>query len=259
MSVLEAILLGVVQGLCEFLPVSSSGHLLIVSGLLGLETPGLLLEVALHGGTLIAVCIHFWRDILHMVLHPVKDKTLRLLVVATLPAVVATLVLGDLLDAIFSGALLGVSFLLTTAVLWFSSVYKGEKKELSYEEAGIMGAAQGFALLPGLSRSGTTISGGLIAGVEKESAARFSFLMSIPAILGALVFQIKDIITEGIPASLPALPLLVGIAVAALSGLFAIRFMMELIKRAKLKWFGVYTLALGILVLLDQFVFHIVF
>lgn len=259
MSIWEAIILGLVQGLCEFLPVSSSGHLLIATRLMGIESPGLLLEVALHGGTLIAVCAYFWRDIWAMLRHPVRDKTLRLLVVATIPAVVVTLLLGDWLDTIFSGALLGISFILTTVVLWVGSLFHGTRRELTYKDAGVMGLSQALALLPGLSRSGTTISGGLASGVDRQSAARFSFLMSIPAILGGLVFALKDVVTGGAPANLDALPLLVGVAVAALSGLFAIRFMMELVRRAKLKWFGVYTLILGVLVLVDQFVTHFIF
>ncbi len=258
MSVWEAIVLGLVQGLCEFLPISSSGHLALFERLLGIQSPGLLLDTMLHVGTLIAVCLYFWRDILAMLRHPL-GKDVRLLVVATIPAVVVTLLLGDWLDAIFSGALLGVSFLLTTVVLFFASTFRGTRTELTYRDAGIMGAFQAVALLPGLSRSGSTISGGMIAGLNRESAARFSFLMSIPAILGALVFQVKDLAVGGLPEALSIGPLIVGVLVSAIAGLFAIRFMMAVVRKAKLQWFGVYTLILGALVLFDQLFTHFLF
>ncbi len=258
MSILESIVLGIVQGLCEFLPISSSGHLELAQRILGIEAPGLLLDTLLHAGTLLAVCVYFRKDIWKLIKNPL-GKEVRLLVVATIPAVVVTLLLGDLIDSLFSGALLGISFLLTTGVLALASTFHGTREELTYKDAGIMGLFQAAALLPGLSRSGSTISGGAISGVARESAARFSFLMSIPAILGALVFQLKDLLDGAPLGNLEALPLTIGVAVAAVSGLFAIRFMMHIIRKAKLQWFGVYTLVLGILVLVDQFITHIYF
>jgi undecaprenyl-diphosphatase len=258
LSVWEAIVLGLVQGLCEFLPVSSSGHLELAERLLGMDAPGLLLDTMLHVGTLVAVCIYFWRDIWAMLRNPL-GKDVRLLVVATIPAVLATLLLGDFVDVIYSGVLLGFSFILTSLVLWLGATFTGAREAMTYKDAGIMGLFQAAAILPGLSRSGSTISGGQIAGLNREKAARFSFLMSIPAIVGALVFQVKDIVTEGLPENISLLPMIVGVVVATLAGLFAITFMMRLIRKARLKWFGVYTLVLGALVLADQFFFHLFF
>ena len=258
MNLWQAILLGLVQGLCEFLPVSSSGHLVLFQEILGVDDPGIFLDTMLHVGTLIAIFVAFWKDIWAMIRRPLS-KPVYLLVVATIPAVVATLLLGDFFETAFTGEFLGLGFLATSVILFASGRKQGFRRDLSYADALVMGCFQAFAILPGVSRSGSTISGGLLRGVDRESAARFSFLMSIPAILGSVVLQVKDLLTGGVETSLTMGPVIVGMLVAALSSLAAIKLMLFLVRRTDLKWFALYTAILGVLVCLDQWVFHLFF
>ena len=257
MNAWQAMLLGLIQGLCEFLPVSSSGHLVLFQEILGVNDPGILLDTLLHVGTLIAIFVVFWRDIWEMLRHPLS-KPVYLLVVATIPAVIATVLLGDFFETAFTGKFLGLGFLATSIILFISGKKQGAKREMNYVDALVMGCFQAFAILPGVSRSGSTISGGLFRGVNREQAAKFSFLMSIPAILGSVVLQIKDMIT-GQAVALPVVPVVLGTVVAALSSLFAIKFMLYLVRKTDFKWFALYTAVLGVLVCLDQWFFHIVF
>lgn len=268
---IKTILLGIVQGLSEFLPISSSGHLVLLQKVLNMPETGLLLEILLHVGTLAAVLAVFWRDWLEMLRHLFTSKPVRLLIVATLPAVVATLLFSDLLEATFGGWFLGVSFLITAALLTASdalarrAVPKGrhtraEVEDMRYTQALAMGAMQAFAIVPGISRSGSTIVGGLAAGVTKQTAAKFSFLMSAVATVGSLVFKLKDLLEAGGAAFEGGWTAAVlGMAAAAVSGYLAIRWMLQLIQRVSLKWFGLYTAALGLLVLMDQLFFGLVF
>lgn len=257
MTIWQALILGLVQGLAEFLPVSSSGHLVLLRQIFGMDEPGLLLDTLLHVGTLVAIFVVFWKDILQMLKKPFS-KPVYLLAVATVPAVLAAVLFGDFFETAFTGKYLGVGFLLTSAVLFVSGRRQGHRQELGYADAVTMGVFQAFAILPGLSRSGSTISGGLFRGVDREQAAKFSFLMSIPAILGSVVLQVKDL-ASGEAAALPFWPVLVGIVAAALSSLFAIKFMLYLVKKANLAAFAVYTLVLGVLVCIDQWWTHLFF
>ena len=241
MNLWQAILLGLVQGLCEFLPVSSSGHLVLFQTILGVDDPGILLDTLLHVGTLIAIFVAFWKDIWAMIRRPLS-KPVYLLVVATIPAVIATLLLGDFFETAFTGEFLGLGFLATSVILFVSGRRQGHRREVTYADAAVMGCFQAFAILPGVSRSGSTISGGLLRGVDREEAARFSFL-----------------ITGGIETSLTLGPVIVGMVVAALSSLAAIKLMLRIVRRTNLKWFALYTAVLGVLVCLDQWVFHIFF
>ena len=256
MTIWQALILGLVQGLAEFLPVSSSGHLVLLRQIFGMDEPGLLLDTLLHVGTLVAIFVVFWKDILQMLKKPFS-KPVYLLAVATVPAVLAAVLFGDFFETAFTGKALGVGVLLTSAVLFVSGTRQGHRQELGYADAVTMGVFQAFAILPGLSRSGSTISGGLFRGVDREQAAKFSFLMSIPAILGSVVLQVKDLASG--EAALLFWPVLVGTVAAALSSLFAIKFMLYLIKKANLAAFAVYTLALGVLVCIDQWWTHLFF
>lgn len=257
MNAWQAILLGLIQGLCEFLPVSSSGHLVLFQRILGVEDPGILLDTLLHVGTLIAIFVVFRKDIWAMLKKPFS-KPVYMLVIATIPAVIATLLLGDFFEVAFTGKFLGIGFIITSIILFISGKKQGVKREMNYTDAVVMGCFQAFAILPGISRSGSTISGGLFRGIDREDAAKFSFLMSIPAILGSVVLQTMDLIS-GEAAALPVVPVILGTAVAALSSLFAIKFMLYLVKRTNFKWFALYTAILGLLVCADQWFFHIIF
>ncbi|MCL1965267.1 MAG: undecaprenyl-diphosphate phosphatase [Firmicutes bacterium] len=268
---IKTIVLGLVQGLSEFLPISSSGHLVLLQKLMRMPETGLLLEILLHIGSLVAVLFIFWKDWVQMVRHLFTSKPVRLLIVATLPAIVAAVFLGSLIEKAFGGWFLGVSFLITSVLLASSDSLaaragRGGKhrrsgiEDMAYRQALSMGIMQAVAIVPGVSRSGSTIVGGLATGVTRETAAKFSFMMSAAAILGSLVFKLKDFIDAGGAAFEGGwTAAILGMIAAAISGYFAIRWMLRLITRAGLKWFGLYTAALGLLILMDQLFFGFIF
>lgn len=269
---LKTILLGIVQGLSEFLPISSSGHLVLLQKILGMPETGLLLEILLHVGTLFAVLAVFWRDWLDMLRHLFTGKPIRLLIVATVPAVIAALLFDDILERAFGGWFLGVSFLITAMLLlasdWLARrAASGGRRhkhtgvdDMTYSQALSMGVMQAFAIIPGISRSGSTIVGGLAAGVSRQTAAKFSFMMSAVATVGSVVFKLKDLIDVGGAAFEGGwTAAILGMVAAAISGYLAIRWMLSLIARVSLKWFGLYTAVLGALVLCDQLFFGVFF
>ena len=252
-------LLGLVQGLCEFLPVSSSGHLVLLQNVFGISEGALFFDTMLHVGTLGAVCAVYWRQIWEMLRHPFQRKV-GLLLASTLVTTAIALLFRDFFESAYEGALLGVGFLITTVVLFLTEKIgqgSGRIRNLPYKSAALVGLMQGIAILPGISRSGSTIAGALYTGLDRKEASEYSFLLSIPAILGSVVLQIPDVLQEH--AEIPWIPVLLGMVIAGVSGFFAIRFMLRVILKHKLKVFAYYTLALGILVLLDQFVFHLFF
>ena len=260
MNPLIAAILGLVQGLCEFLPVSSSGHLVLLQNIFGIEEGALFFDTMLHIGTLIAVFAVYRKTIWALLKKPFQKLT-AMLVIATLATVAVTLLLGDRLESIFGGEFLGIGFLLTAVILTVNDkMAKGKNsisamKPLSALGVGLM---QGVAILPGVSRSGSTITGARLFGLDKDSAAEFSFLLSIPAILGSLVLQLPDVIREGVP-HMGWGSILIGTVVAAASGYFAIRWMLRLIKEKSLRGFAVYVGILGLLVVIDQYITHIFF
>lgn len=267
----ETIILGIVQGLTEFLPVSSSGHLVLLQRVFGMKETGLVLEILLHVGTLVAVLAVFYREFLDMLAHPFKSRSVRLLIVATLPTVLVALLFDDLLEAAFGGWFLGVSFLITSVLLLVSDAlaaranrYNEHRRDsvegMSYQQALAMGGAQAFAVIPGISRSGSTIVGGLAAGLTRTTAAKFSFLMSAVATVGSLVFKMRDLLEMGGSAFEGGTAAMVaGMLTAAIVGYVTIRWMLQLITRVSLKWFGLYTGVIGIIVLCDQLFFGVVF
>lgn len=264
-DVFEAAILGLVQGLGEFLPISSSGHLMLGRMVLGIEIDQAsaayhMLDILLHIGTLIPVLIVFWKDWWRMLRHPLKSKTLRLLFIASLPTLVVKVLFDDFIDGAETGWFLGVSFLLTAVFLLVSEYISTRRETTSgkpgYLQAVIMGCMQGIALLPGVSRSGSTLAGGLLSGVERKSAAKFSFMMSAPAIVAALLLEGWDFIDSGAMAALDVgsmiVPTLVGMLVAGLVGYAAIRFMLKLIANVSLNWFALYVALLGLTFLVLQ-------
>jgi undecaprenyl-diphosphatase len=263
----QAFVLGLALGLGEFLPVSSSGHLVLLQNLFGITGGTLLLDTLLHVGTLAAVFAALWPDIVPLLRKPLQKTTL-LLVVATLPAVVVTLLLGDAIDRIFGGVWLGWSFLLTAIILLTAGRIRPHVDAVSFHGLGVwhalaMGTAQAVAILPGVSRSGTTICSGLLSGSDRDAATRFSFLMSIPAILGSLVFSGQGHRPDGLSASGAGVvgwgTVLLGVLAAAVSGFLALRWMLHLVRRGRLWMFGLYTGLLGVFILCDQHFFHLVF
>jgi undecaprenyl-diphosphatase len=266
MSIIEAIILGVVQGLTEFLPVSSSGHLVLLQKIFGISQDALLFDTMVHVGTLAAVFAVLWKDIWSILKNPIQPLT-GYLILATIPAVIVALIFKDAIEAAFASAsFLGIAFLLTSAALLvsdFLSTRKGEPRgqgKMNALDAVIIGAMQAIAIIPGVSRSGFTLSGALSRKLERDFAARFSFLLSIPAILGALVLQIKDIAFNAaaatgaaMEAAIPAIgftPIAVGTITAALVGFFSVKLMLRIVRGHRLWGFAIYTGAVGIGLLL---------
>lgn len=263
MQIFEAIVLGLIQGLTEFLPVSSSGHLVLFQNLFGIHEATQAFAILLHVGTLIGVFIYYWRDIWDLICHPFQ-RTTALLIAGTVPTIIIALLFNDTFDTVFgTGKFIGFNFIITGFVLLYADSRKEGKKKIrnmSIFDSLVVGTMQGLAILPAVSRSGMTISACLARKMDRENAARFSFLLSIPAILGGMVLTIKDMITGDVVLTevFGILPMVAGFITAAVSGYFAIRFMVEIIKKGKLKWFSVYVFILGFVLIADQFFLHMI-
>ena len=258
MSILESIILGIVQGLTEFLPVSSSGHLVLLQNIFGISEPQLFFDTMLHLGTLVAVVAVMFKEIIGLFRRPLNK--LLYLVIATIPAVVFGYFLSDFVEGAFSGAYLGFGFLLTAVILTVSELISKrsvKKHDVKLGSGIAMGFMQVVAMMPGVSRSGSTIAGGLFCGVDRSKAASFSFLMSIPVILGSVILQGAKIAADT-SLIVDWLPTIIGTVFAAASGYFAVRFMLALIKKRRLYGFAIYVAALGIFVLLDRYVLGLV-
>lgn len=262
MTILQAAILGLVQGLAEFLPISSSGHLLVARMIMGISDEAastgayMMLDVLLHTGTLLAVVIVFWKDWWDILKNPFRSKTLLLLFIASLPALLVVVLLGDFVDQFFTGWFLGVSFLITAVFLLIAEKASTQQARRAdkpgFKHAIVMGLMQAVALLPGVSRSGSTLTGGLLSGLDRKSGAKFAFMMSAPAIVGSLLFEAKDAIELGYFAQLELAPTIVGMVIAAISGYLAIRFMLNLISKVSLNWFALYVALLGLVILVLQ-------
>lgn len=260
MSILQAIILGIVQGLCEFLPISSSGHLTLFQTIFGIQEGTMFFDAMLHIGTLIAVFFYFRKTIWAMIRRPFSKFPMFVLL-ATIPTIIVTLLLNDKLEAILGGQFLGIGFLITATLLTISSVIPvGDKtiKTMTWFDAIVMGLMQSLAIFPGVSRSGSTISGGLFVGLNRNFAAEFSFMMSIPAILGSAVFSFAKLPKTGLGDTSVA-TIIIGTFCAMVAGFFAIRVMMNIIRKGKLTYFAIYCAILGILVLIDQYGTHLFF
>ena len=267
MTIVQSCILGLIQGLGEFLPVSSSGHLLLSRILFGIQTesPAMkMLDILLHVGTLLPVLIVFRKEWIDMILHPVRNKTLLLLVVASLPTLAIYLLAKKLFPQVngFSvfdnGWFLGVSFLITALFLVVCdrlasrSGRKTAGKKVGFLQAAVMGLFQGIGMIPGISRSGSTILGGVSTGLNKSIAARFSFMMSAPAIVGSLLMEGKDALELGYFESIELVPCIIGVLVAAVVGYLSIRFMLRIITKVPLAWFALYLAVLGVAYLVLQ-------
>ena len=271
MEIWQAVILGFIQGLTEFLPVSSSGHIAFFQGLFHINDADIALffSIILHLGTLVAVCVVFWRDILALFKKPFK--TLGLLVLATIPAGVVG-VLYELLDldlifrGYYMGIFLAVFFLITATVLFTTEMVAKRRVSpdlpLSIKTTLPMGAAQALAVLPGISRSGSTICAGTLVGCKSEDVAKFSFIMSIPVILGSFVVDLFLGLKSGeLQASFQTggatlgWSVALGFVISALAGLFAIKVMLKVIKGANYKWFSLYLVLLAITCLVLHFTY----
>jgi len=257
-ELVKAIVLGIVQGLTEFLPISSSGHLVIGSELLHFQGQGIVFDVFLHLGTLASVLIVFRREVLDMALSPfhylmgrrdadvMKSLSWTIyVVIATIPAVIVGLTLKDSIETLFTNLPLVFAMLSFTGLLMiFSRFLKSSGNEMSSKSAFIIGCAQAMAIMPGISRSGSTIFTGMALGIDREVVARFSFIMSLPAILGAAVLQLGGLVQEP-PSAEMFIHVGAGTLSSAVSGYFAIVLLLDIVRKNRLQWFGYYCLLLS--------------
>lgn len=234
-------MLGIIQGLTEFLPVSSSGHLILFQKLFGLDGDLLLFNIILHIATLCAVVIVFRKRIWQLIRHPLNKTNLYLLI-ATAITCTLVIIFKNTIDRTLTHKILPVTFMITAIILFATTFVKPKEKNIGYTSAIASGLAQAIAVIPGLSRSGLTISANLATGIKRESAAEFSFLMSIPIIIASLVYELID---TGEKLSLEILPTSAAFLAALLSGIFAIKIMLHIVKKVKLYWFSIYLIALA--------------
>ena len=277
MTYIQGIILGLAQGLSEFLPISSSGHLALLQYFFGISSENVLpFAVLLHLGTLISVFIVYWKDIVALVKElgaVIKDiftgKGLRInanptrrlgfmIIVESIPTAIIGLLFNDLFNAMYLSLIaIGIGLLITGTILVIAErMGRNSKgiKEMKFRNAFFVGLMQGVAICPGISRSGSTLFGGLISGLNREFAVKFAFLISIPSILGSVIVEAPDAFKAGMDMSLIG-PVVVGVLVSALSGLFAIKAMIKLVSNKNLMGFSVYTWALGIVVIVYALIF----
>ena len=247
MKILHTIILALVQGLTEFLPVSSSGHLLLLEKL-GIGEEDVSFNVMLHVGTLLAVLVAMRKEWLPLARKPFQ-KTNGLLVLACVPTVALALLFKLAFPSLLTGRFLGFGFVLTATLLFVGENLKlKQKSTLSVKTSILSGFLQGIAVLPGVSRSGATISSLTFLGVDKKTASTFSFLMSIPIILGSAIVEIFDVVKGGFKLTSPWYCIVIGIVLSFLSGLFAIKFFLKIIEKFSLLPFVIYTALLGTIV-----------
>lgn len=261
MNVIEAILMGLLQGFTEFLPVSSSGHLEIMSHILGVNSESnLLFALVVHAGTVLSTVVVFWKDIVRLLtglfkfkMNPETEFMLKIFI-SLIPVIVVGLTLKDQVESLFGGSLLivGCMLIVTAVLLLFSSIAKPRIKGLTYKNAFWIGVAQAVAVLPGLSRSGSTISTGLLLGVKKEEVARFSFLMVLIPIIG---INFLDLLSGDLSGDIPAHILIVGFIASFIGGTIACKWMIKIVSKGKLYYFAAYCFVVGIVTICHSLFF----
>ncbi len=248
---LNAILWGAIQGLTEFLPISSSGHLVLIPALLGREGPDLATSAMLHLGTLVAVVVYFRKDVIRMArFDRAGRRMITIIVIGTIPAVILGLAFESKLDELTKRPSIVAGMLILTGIVLLATMLlrPGDRttEELTPTDAGLIGLAQSFALIPGVSRSGMTISAGLARGMDRVEAARFAFLLGIPVIAGAGLLSVVRVISDGGGITGATI---VGMIVAAIVGYWAIAFLIRVLAKAGLAPFGIYCVAFGVFAL----------
>lgn len=265
-SFLESIILGFVQGLTEFLPISSSGHLVIMQNVFGIGGSQVLFDITVHGGTLLAIFLVFKKDLAELSRTAAAILTGRRsdnrtaermvvgIAVGTVPTAVIGVAFSEQFHRMFASMTAAGVGLLVTGVVLLSTVFKvkpriDSRTHISFVHALIIGTAQGLAIIPGISRSGTTIAVALALGVDRELAVRFSFLLAVPAIVGAMAFEMKGHLfgAEGVSQDLGLTAMFSGAAVAAVTGVFALRLLLGVVRQGRISWFAYYCWVLGIM------------
>ena len=263
MDVLDAVILGIIQGLTEFLPVSSSGHLELGKAILGdqmVAEESLLFTVVLHFATALSTLVVFRKDVWEILYGLFQFKwntemqfSLKI-IISMIPAVIIGVLFEEQLESLFGGsiAFVGAMLIVTAILLWFADKAKNTGKKVTFKDAFIIGISQAIAMLPGISRSGATISTSVLLGNDKGKAARFSFLMVVPLILGKIA---KDIISGDLSTETANLSTLgIGFIAAFLAGIVACTWMIKLVRNSKLKWFAVYCFIVGIIAIVVSFI-----
>ena len=244
-SVIKYILIGFIQGLTEFLPISSSGHIVLFGSLFSLDNL-LLLSVVAHVGTLFAVIFCYRKKLFELIRHPINKTNLKL-IIATVPTIVMVLLFNNFLEDNFSTRTLIWGFLISAVLLIIADFKKESNKPLTNKSALYMGLAQGMALLPGISRSGSTLVCGLLVGVNKKEALDFSFLMSIPVILCSAVYEGYKLFTTNITVNW--LGIFIVLVVSFIFGILSIKIMLKLVKQNRLYFFSIYLIVLSLIIL----------
>ena len=250
-------LLAIIQGITEFLPVSSSGHIVLFEHLFGSMDSDIVLEVVLHFGTLISILYFFRKDIVELIKGAIKsDENSRSyifkVILATIPAVIFVLLsklLNFEIESLFTLNTLIYTYFINSIILFATKQYRGDSDKISYSLAIAMGISQVFALLPGISRAGITICTALILGYSQKPAAKFSFFMAIPAMLGALIFKIEDILNQ---SSLEIHSLVIGFFLSMLTGLFVLKLLFKILEKQKLWLFAFYSMLIWIIVIFNS-------
>lgn len=258
MTILQSMLLGAIQGIAEFLPISSSGHLALASWFFGQSSVPVLFDILLHLATLLAVCIVFWKRIAELLCVALRwivrkgredDRIDQKIIVSLLVGTLLTAIIGfTIKDWVENLAPLYISvcLVITGVLLFVSSKYQSKKEPspMNVRKGIFIGIAQGIGVIPGISRSGITISAALLSGVDRKTAGEFSFLLSIPAIFGAFILELKD--ADTLNATVSIFPLIAGMVTAFVVGFFSLKFLLSLINKGKLGWFAFYLIPAGI-------------
>ncbi|MFP4065059.1 MAG: undecaprenyl-diphosphate phosphatase [Bacteroidales bacterium] len=256
MSWFEALILGLLQGLTEFLPVSSSGHLELSGVLFGLEDPQdfFTFNIIVHGATFLSVVVVFWRDIVRLIMNFIRFrwnpemKFILLLMASAIPTAIVGLLFEEQIARIFEGRVVFVGFMLliTATLLILTRYVPKNKKDVTLKSALVIGLAQTLAVLPGISRSGATISTALYFGIERGQAVRFSFLMVLIPIFGANFLKLLQVSEEAGTGNLDAAPMIIGAVTAFIAGVIACRWMLSIVRHGKIEYFAIYCLAIGL-------------
>ncbi len=275
MTLIQAIILGIFQGISEFLPISSSGHLVILQHFFGIKEGNLFFTEMLHFGTLISIVIVYFNDIIKIIVEffkmlgsGIKNKKFKivndyqklalLIIIGSIPTAIIGFLFEDFFKNLYSSSILpiGVAFLITGFLLWIANKKPHENKKVSNMtilDSLTIGIFQGIAIIPGISRSGSTIVAGLLRGLDRSLATEFSFLLALPATFGAGLFGITDVIKTGSTAVIDG-PLIIGILLSTIVGVFAIKFLIKMLKKDKLHYFSYYLWIIGFITIISDLI-----